>query len=104
MLSHEIFFQSRSNGRGCSLFTLKGQMLTSRTAVSPDTLTHGCEGIRRSHPTGTYFFCDSGDVRERSGCYYTSRLIPLATADLTPLTEDIFTEQLMSRLAALLDT
>lgn len=85
-----IFFATRPNGRGTSLFTLPGQMLTSRTAVTPGTLTHGCESTRRRYPSGTVFYSDVRDIRLAGGCYHVKTLIPFSLPDGTALETGLF--------------
>lgn len=92
---HDIFLRTEPNGRGTSLFTLPGQMLTSRTRLADGMMTHGCESTRRRFPVGTVFCTCSDRIRTRKGCYYTDILIPVALPDGTPARDDIFSGLLM---------
>ena len=89
--NHNIFFVTAPNGKGKSLFTVPGQMLTSRTALRDNFMTHGCESIRKKYPTGTVFYTDSSVVRFRKGCYFVPTLIPLMLPDGNPVNNDLFT-------------
>ena len=97
-MTDTIFFKTVRNVRGTSLVTLPGQMLTSRTPLKPDFLTHGCEGVRRRYPVGTVFYTTSG-VREHSGCYVVKTLFPLALPDGTPASDDLFAQALFEQLS-----
>lgn len=90
---HDIFLRTEPNGRGTSLFTLPGQMLTSRTALRPSFMTHGCETVRRRFPVGTVFCTRSDRIRMRKGCYFTDLLEPLLLPDGTPATDSIFLQE-----------
>ena len=93
-----FFFRTVPNGRGTSLVTLPGQMLTSRTPLRGDHLTHGCESVRRKYPVGTVFYSPD-EVKLRRGCYLVKSLFPLALPDGTPATDDLFAQALLEQLS-----
>ena len=89
-MSKYIFFKTGPNGKGKSLFTVPGQMLTSMTRLHDNFMTHGCESVRKKYPMGTVFYTDSTNIRFRKGCYYVFILIPLLLPDGSPASDDLF--------------
>lgn len=101
-MTRNIFFKTAPNGKGKSLFTVPGQMLTSRTELRGSFMTHGCESVRKKYPVGTYFVTESDKIRFRKGCYYVLTLQPLMLPDGTPTSQDLFTQDLINELNQLL--
>lgn len=100
-MTRHIFFVTAPNGKGKSLFTVPGQMLTSRTPLKDNLLTHGCECVRKKYPVGTVFYTDSDQVRFRRGCYFVLTLHPLSLRDGTPLEESLFTAEVLDEYKTL---
>ena len=100
-MSRNIFFKTGPNGNGKSLFTVPGQMLTSRTRLEPNFMTHGCESVRKKFPMGTVFYADSTSIRFRKGCYYVLVLHPLMLPDGKPASDDLFLEPVLEEYRGL---
>lgn len=86
-MTRTVFFRTAPNGRGASLFSLPGQLLSVRKRMEDNMMTHGCEAVRRRYPVGTVFYTSSDRLRFRRGCYHTDALRPLLLPDGTPVTE-----------------
>lgn len=100
-MSRNIFFVTVPNGKGKSLFTVPGQMLTSRTALRDNFMTHGCESVRKKYPMGTVFYTDSANIRFRKGCYFVLVLHPLILPDGKPLANNLFIEPILEEYRSL---
>lgn len=101
MMEFPVFLQTRTVGRGVSLYTLPGQKMGVRKKLLDNMMTHGCENIRRKYPPGTMFVADAKALRIRKGVYFTPTLIPFLSTDGEPIELTLESQQLLERYESL---